>query len=65
MISMDFAKSSVLNKEMRIKSQGSSSSDVLVTSSKGEARIVVFRIENIIEVNSESKLKILSVIIIG
>ena len=33
-ISMDFAKSSVLNEEMRRKSQGSSSSDVLVAGSR-------------------------------
>ena len=34
-ISMDFSKSSVLNKEMRRKSQGSSSSDVQINGLKG------------------------------
>ena len=35
-MSMDSAKSSVLNEEMRRKSQGSSSSDVLITGCKGK-----------------------------
>ena len=34
-ISMDSAKSSVLNEEMRRKTQGSSSSDVLITGPRG------------------------------
>ena len=34
-ISMDSTKSSVLNEEMRRKSQGSSSSDVLITGPRG------------------------------
>lgn len=37
-ISMDLAKSSLLNEEMRRKSQGSSSSDVLVTDSRGRSK---------------------------
>ncbi|KAF3681370.1 hypothetical protein FXO38_01727 [Capsicum annuum] len=38
MISMNFAKNSVLNEEMRRKSQGSSSPDVLVTDAKGRRK---------------------------
>ena len=52
-ISMDLAKSSLLNEEMRRKSQGSSSSDVLVTDTR------------VIESNPEANLKILSAIIAG
>lgn len=37
--SMDFAKSSVLNEEIRRKSLGSSLSDVLVTADKGRSKI--------------------------
>ena len=64
-ISMDSAKSSVLNEEMRRKTQGSSSSDVLITGPRGERKLVVLSIENKIGENPEAYLRILNSIIVA
>ena len=64
-ISMDSAKSSILNGEMRRKSLGSSSSDVLITGPRGRNKIVGLSIENKIGTNSEADLRILSAIIMA
>ncbi|KAL4299284.1 hypothetical protein AHAS_Ahas17G0085500 [Arachis hypogaea] len=65
-ISMDLAKSSVLNEEMRRKSQGTSTthSDVLVSESRGETKVEVLRAEIKVEVSLEESIRILSVIIV-
>ena len=62
---MDSAKSSVLNEEMRRKTQGSSSSDVLITGPRGEIKLVVLSIENKIGANPKADLRILSAIIMS
>ena len=64
-ISMDSAKSSVLNKEMRRKSLGSSSSDVLITGPRGRNKLMILKIENKIGANPKADLRILSVIIVA
>ena len=64
-ISMDSAKSSVLNEKMRRKTQGSSSSDVLINGPRGEIKLVVLSIENKIRANLKADLRILSVIIVA
>ena len=64
-ISMDSAKSSVLNKEMRRKSQGSSSSDVLITGPRGRNKLMILKIENKIGANPKADLRILSAIIVA
>ena len=56
MISMDSAKSSVLNEEMRRKTQGSSG---------GEIKLVVLSIENKIGAIPKADLRILSAIIVA
>ena len=64
-ISIDSAKSSVLNEEMRRKTQGSSLSDVLITGPEGEIKLVVLSIENKIGANPKADLRILSAIIVA
>ena len=64
-ISMDSAKSIVLNEEMRRKTQGSSSSDVLINGPRGEIKLVVLSIENKIGANPMTYLRILSTIIVA
>ena len=64
-ISMDSAKSSVLNEEMRRKTQGSSSSNVLITGPGGEIKLVVLSIENKIGANPKADLRILSAITVA
>ena len=64
-ISIDSDKSSVLNKEIRRKTQGSSSSDVLITGPRGEIKLVVLSIENKIGANPMADLRILSAIIVA
>ena len=65
MISMDSANSSVLNEEMRRKTQGSSSSDVLITRPRGETKIVVVSIEKKIGSKPEANIRILIAIIVA
>ena len=64
-ISMDSAKSSVLNEEMRRKTQGSSSSDVLITGPRGrnKTRSSKHREQN--RKNPKADLRILSAIIVA
>ena len=62
---MDSDKSSVLNKEIRRKTQGSSSSDVLITGPRGEIKLVVLRIKNKTRENPEEDLRTLSAIIVA
>ena len=62
---MDSAKSSVLNEVIRRKTQGSSSSDVLITGPRGERKLVVLSIENKIGENPEAYLRILNSIIVA
>ena len=64
-ISMDSSKSCVLNEEMRRKTQGSSSSDILITGPGGEIKLVVLSIENKIGENPKADLRILSAIIVA
>ena len=64
-ILMDSAKTSVLNEEMRRKTQGSSSSHVLVTGPRGETKLTVLSIKNKIGANPEADLRILSAIIVA
>ena len=64
-IFMDSTKSSVLNEEMRRKTQGSSSSDVLINGPRGEIKLVVLSIENKIGANPKADLRILSAIIVA
>ena len=63
-IFMNSAKSSVLNEEMRRKTQGSSSSNVLITGPGGEIKLVFLSIENKIGANPEADLRIFSAIIV-
>ena len=64
-IFMDSTKSSVLNEEMRRKTQGSSSSDVLINGPRGEIKLVVLSIEKKIRANAKTKLRILSAITVA
>ena len=64
-ISMNSAKNSALNEEMRRKTQSSSSSDVLITGPRGERKLVVLSIENKIGENPKSDLRIFSAIIVA
>ncbi|KAD4180550.1 hypothetical protein E3N88_29141 [Mikania micrantha] len=65
-ITMELAKGSILNEEMRRKSEGSSShSDVLVTESRGEVKVKVRVTKGSIVASQEEKMMILSAIIVA
>ncbi|KAK8527579.1 hypothetical protein V6N12_054785 [Hibiscus sabdariffa] len=64
-ITLDLAKSGVLNEKVRRRSQGSTSqSEVLVTENKGETEKKMIRVEIKVEASQDRDIRILSVIIV-